>query len=78
MAGCEKYNLDLYTQTLKATGPFQGGMQIESGCGALTGCLSVIGLLFANNYQHESVEVEIVVNGFLKRYEKKMGSIVCS
>jgi C_GCAxxG_C_C family probable redox protein len=78
MAGCKKYNIDLYPQTLKALGPFGGGMQIESVCGALTGSLSVIGLLFIDNYQHESDEVEIIVNSFLKRFEKKTGSIVCS
>ncbi|MGC9384741.1 MAG: C-GCAxxG-C-C family (seleno)protein, partial [Kosmotogaceae bacterium] len=49
-----------------------------SVCGALTGSLSVIGLLFINNYQHESDEVEIIVNRFLKSFENDMGSIVCS
>lgn len=46
LAGSERYGIDLCPQTLKALGPFGGGMQIESVCGALSGSLSVIGLLF--------------------------------
>ncbi|TYB86487.1 MAG: C_GCAxxG_C_C family protein [Kosmotoga sp.] len=77
LAGGERYGIDVCPQTLKALGPFGRGMQIESVCGALTGALSVIGLLFINKYQHESDMVEIVVNGFLKSFEEVMGTISC-
>ncbi|MFO7882660.1 MAG: C-GCAxxG-C-C family protein [Kosmotogaceae bacterium] len=78
LAGSERYIINLKPQTLKALGPFGGGMQIESVCGALTGSISMIGLLFINEYQHESDTVEVMVNSFLKSFEEEMGTIICS
>ncbi|MGC9385107.1 MAG: C-GCAxxG-C-C family protein [Kosmotogaceae bacterium] len=78
LAGSERYGIDLKPQTLKALGPFGRGMQIESVCGALTGSLSLIGLLFIDEYQHESDTVEVIVNSFLKSFKEEMGTIICS
>ncbi|MFW6120472.1 MAG: C-GCAxxG-C-C family protein [Petrotogales bacterium] len=77
LAGSKRYGIDLCPQTLKVLGPFGGGMQIESVCGALSGSLSVIGLLFIDVFQHESDMVEIVVNSFLKSFEEEMNTINC-
>lgn len=76
-AANEEYNLNLDKNALKMAAGFGGGMGIESVCGALTGGIMVLGVLFTNEKAHESERIKTLEKEFLSRYQDKMGDIMC-
>ena len=56
---------------------FGGGMGIDSVCGALTGGIMVLGVLFVEDKAHESDRIKTLEKEFLNRYKDKMGDINC-
>ena len=73
----EEYGLNLDKKALKMPSGFGGGMGIESVCGALTGGIMVLGVLFTKEKAHESERVKTLEKEFLSRYKDKMGDILC-
>lgn len=73
----EEYGLNLDKRALKMASGFGGGMGIESVCGALTGGIMVLGVLFTKEKAHESERVKTLEKEFLSRYNDKMGDILC-
>lgn len=73
----EEYGLNLDKRALKMSSGFGGGMGIESVCGALTGGIMVLGVLFTKEKAHESERVKTLEKEFLSRYKDKMGDILC-
>jgi len=73
----EEYGLNLDKKALKMASGFGGGMGIESLCGALTGGIMVLGVLFTKEKAHESERVKTLEKEFLSRYKDKMGDILC-
>ncbi len=73
----EKYELGLEGNALKAFAPFSGGMYIEDKCGAMTGGLAVIGMLFTNNVAHDSKHIKPLTQGFIKEFEEAFASLNC-
>ncbi|WP_213950681.1 C-GCAxxG-C-C family (seleno)protein [Tepidanaerobacter syntrophicus] len=73
----EEYGLNLDKKALKMASGFGGGMGIESVCGALTGGIMVLGVLFTKEKAHESERVKTLEKEFLSRYKDKMGDILC-
>lgn len=76
-AANDEYNLCLKKETLKTMSPFGGGMQIQSVCGALTGSLAVIGILFTNGAQHEGDKIQNLTKEFFDLVQEKLGSNNC-
>ena len=77
-AANEAYHLDLDEKTFKAIAPFSGGMWIEDVCGAITGSLAVLGILFTNNVAHESDHLKELTLEFFEKFETKMSSRNCT
>ncbi|WP_286680837.1 C-GCAxxG-C-C family (seleno)protein [Tepidanaerobacter sp. EBM-49] len=73
----EEYGLNLDKKALKMASGFGGGMGIESVCGALTGGIMVLGVLFTKEKAHESERIKTLEKEFLSRYKDKMGDILC-
>lgn len=73
----KEYGLNLDKKALKMASGFGGGMGIESVCGALTGGIMVLGVLFTKEKAHESERVKTLEKEFLSRYNDKMGDILC-
>ncbi|MBX4271441.1 C-GCAxxG-C-C family (seleno)protein [Clostridium estertheticum] len=73
----EEYNLNLNSETFKTMSSFGGGMGIESVCGAITGSLAVIGILFTKVKAHEGDRVKKLCQEFFKKFEVKLSSNNC-
>jgi len=73
----EAYRLGLDKNALKLAAGFGGGMAIESVCGALTGCIMVLGRLFVEDRAHQSPELKEHIKELFRLYGEDMGSIMC-
>lgn len=77
-AANEEYNMNLDSKTFKTMASFGGGMGIESVCGAITGSLAVIGILFTKERAHESDRVKNLCKEFFQKFQEKLGTDNCS
>jgi len=76
-AANKEYDLGLKKETLKTMSAFGGGMGIESVCGAITGALAVIGIMFTKERGHESERVKLLSQEFFQRFVAKLGTDNC-
>ncbi|MPQ43927.1 C-GCAxxG-C-C family (seleno)protein [Clostridium tarantellae] len=76
-AANDEYNLNLSKETLKVMSAFGGGMAIESVCGAATGALGVIGIMYTNERGHESPIVKELTKEFMDRFYEELGTHKC-
>ena len=77
-AASDEYNMNLKSETLKTMSSFGGGMGIESVCGAITGSLSVIGILFTKERAHEGDRVKNLCKEFFQKFEDKLTTNNCA
>lgn len=77
-AANEEYGLDLSRDALKMMSSFGGGMGIESVCGAITGSLSVLGIMFVKERGHESDFIKELSRDFFKSFEAEFGTHDCN
>lgn len=73
----QTYDLGLSAKCLKTSAGFGGGLGIEKVCGALSGSVMVLGVLFVDEKAHDSSIYAIDVE-FLEEFRDKMGAIDCS
>ena len=72
------YNLDLHKDTLRTMAAFGGGMGVGSVCGALTGALAVLGVMFVEDKAHESSETKEMASEFFNRFVEKLTTENCT
>lgn len=77
-AANEAYNLNLDENTLKALAPFSGGMWTETTCGAISGSLAVLGILFTDKVAHNSDHLKNLVIEFQQKFNNYLKSSICS
>lgn len=77
VAANEEYDLNISKQTLMAMASFGGGMAIGSVCGAVTGAIAVLGVMFTTERGHQSPQVKIMTSKFMNEYYKRLGSLDC-
>jgi C_GCAxxG_C_C family probable redox protein len=77
-AASDEYNMNLKSETFKTMSSFGGGMGIESVCGAITGSLAVIGILFTKERAHEGDAVKKLCQEFFRKFQERLGSNNCS
>lgn len=77
-AASDEYNMNLKSETLKTMSAFGGGMGIESVCGAITGSLSVIGILLTKEKAHEGDRVKKLCQEFFQKFEAKLSTNNCA
>lgn len=77
-AASEYYDLDLQKQTIRAMASFGGGMAIESVCGAATGAIAVLGIMFTEDRGHQSPHVKMMTSEFMNEFNKNMRFINCN
>jgi C_GCAxxG_C_C family probable redox protein len=77
-AANEEYDMKLSKETLKTMAAFGGGMAIESVCGAITGSLAVLSLMFTKDRGHESERVKNLSKEFFSEYHKALNTYNCS
>ncbi|MBE6051226.1 MAG: hypothetical protein E7214_11435 [Clostridium sp.] len=76
-AANEEYDLNLSKDALKTMAAFGGGMAIESVCGAATGAIAVIGIMFTEISGHKSPRVKELTQEFMSEFEKALGTLEC-
>jgi len=77
-AASDEYNMNLKSETFKTMSSFGGGMGIESVCGAITGSLAVIGILFTKERAHEGDRVKKLCQEFFQKFEARLGTDNCA
>ena len=73
----EEYNLNLSVDTYKSVAAFGGGMGIEGVCGALTGALAALGILYTDEKAHQSPLVKELTIEFINKFEQELNSSNC-
>jgi len=76
-AASDEYNMNLTSETFKTMSSFGGGMGIESVCGAITGSLAVIGILFTIERAHEGDRVKTLSQELIQKFEAKLSTNNC-
>jgi C_GCAxxG_C_C family probable redox protein len=76
-AANEEYNMNLSKQTLKSMAAFGGGMAIESVCGAITGGLAVLSIMFTKERAHEGTKVKELTTEFFEEFNSKLDTDNC-
>ena len=76
-AANEEYGLNLNKEAFKTMSAFGGGMAVEDVCGAITGSLAVIGIMFTKNISHESTKIKELSKKFFQEYENILGFRDC-
>lgn len=77
VAANEEYDLNMPKVAMKSMAAFGGGMGIGSVCGAATGAISVIGMMFAEDRGHASPQVKEMTVLFMDEFNKKLNSLEC-
>jgi C_GCAxxG_C_C family probable redox protein len=77
VAANEEYDLNIPKVAMKSMAAFGGGMGIGSVCGAATGAISVIGMMFAEDRGHASPQVKEMTVLFMDEFNKQLKSLEC-
>lgn len=78
VAANEEYDLNIPKVAMKSMAAFGGGMGIGSVCGAATGAISVLGMMFAEDRGHASPQVKEMTVLFMNEFNKKLKSLECA
>ena len=73
----EEYDLNISKETLMTMSAFGGGMAIGSTCGAATGAIAALGIMFTKERGHNSPHVREMTSKFLNEFNMKMNSLDC-
>ncbi|SNS04611.1 C_GCAxxG_C_C family probable redox protein [Anaerovirgula multivorans] len=76
-AANEAYDLHLTKDTLKTMAGFGGGMAIEETCGAVTGAIAALSIMFVEDRAHEGEKIKNLVVKLFDRVEKRLGTNNC-
>ncbi len=76
-AANEAYELNLEKNALKTMAAFGGGMGIEEACGAMTGGLAALGVIFVNDKAHEGDKIKILAKEFIEKFIQRLGTDNC-
>lgn len=78
LAGNETYDLGLDANAAKLMAGFGGGCGCGHLCGALAGALGIISMLTVTDRAHTTPDFGPIRAEFMKKYEEKLGSVMCS
>ena len=77
VAANEEYDLNISKQTLMTMSSFGGGMAIGSTCGAATGAIATLGIMFTDDRGHNSPHVREMTGRFLSEFYRRMETLDC-
>ena len=77
VAANEEYDLNISKQTLMTMASFGGGMAIGSTCGAATGAIATLGIMFTDEKGHNSPHVREMTGKFLSEFNSRMETLDC-
>ena len=74
----EVYALGLQREDMRLAASFGGGMGIGSICGAVTGALMVLALLYGERLEKNTPLKEEITKPFLRRVRRRLGGLTCA
>lgn len=77
MAANEEYDLKLQKETIKSMSAFGGGMGVGGVCGAVTGSIAALGIMFTEERGHKSPHVKIMTGDFINKFKNSLKEIDC-
>lgn len=77
-AANEEYELGLDHKALKTIAAFGGGMGVESVCGAISGALAALGVLYVKEKAHESTRIKELSKEFIQKFKTELGTDNCA
>lgn len=77
-AGNEAFELGLSSDVLKVAAGFGGGLGAEHLCGAASGAMMLLGLLFAEDRGHTSPKLVEIRDEFVRRFTERFGKLDCA
>lgn len=72
-----EYNLGITEDDIKLASGFGGGMGVGSTCGALVGCIAVLGKLFVETKDHETEGFRERCAEFYQQFVRELGAADC-
>lgn len=76
-AANDEYGLDIEKAGFKTMAAFGGGMGVEGVCGAITGALAVLGIMFVKDRAHESTKIKELSKKFIEVFKEELGTDNC-
>ncbi|SKA92497.1 C_GCAxxG_C_C family probable redox protein [Caloramator quimbayensis] len=77
-AANEEYKMNLDKTVLKTMAAFGGGMAVEGVCGAISGAIAVLGILFTKERAHESDKIKNLTKEFIEKFTNRLGTENCA
>lgn len=77
-AANEYYELKLSEDVLLAMSAFSGGMYVGGMCGAVSGSIAAIGILYSNGHAHQSEEMKALVPELISRFQERLEVSDCT
>lgn len=71
------YKMDIDPKFLKAIIPFGGGIYSERTCGALTGAIAALGIMYGEDKPTTNEKLKEITLKWLEVFEKEFGSLDC-
>ena len=76
-AANEEYDLNLPKKAIKSMSAFGGGMAVGSVCGAITGAVAALGIMFTEDRGHASSHVKEMASELINGFNNEMKMIDC-
>lgn len=76
-AANEEYKLGIESKGFKLAAGFGGGLAVEDVCGAMTGAVMVLGLMFVREKAHESDRIKNLTSEFIQRFKDRLKTYNC-
>ena len=77
-AANDKYDFDLSPESYKMLQGFGAGFYSEKTCGAFSGSLAALGLLYAEERPTDQAKISKAAKLLVKEFEEEFGSIDCA
>ncbi len=73
----EYYELNLNEETYRIMAGFGGGLHTEELCGALSGGVAVMGVVFSEEKGYEKDKIKAATKTFVESFKRELNSINC-
>ncbi|NBG87281.1 C-GCAxxG-C-C family protein [Isachenkonia alkalipeptolytica] len=77
LGGNKYYGLNLKKETITTMRGFGGGMHTEELCGALSGGVAVIGVIFSEKKEYDQDKIKEATKEFVEKFSQELTSTNC-
>lgn len=77
LGGNDYYELELTDETFQVLSGFGGGLSTEELCGALSGGVAVLGVLFNKDQDYDKENIKEATKDFVESFQEQLTSTNC-